>query len=135
MKYRTLKGYKYELMETVSVELLWLGNNCINTPYNDVLGGKLVIKSRYAWDGASGPAIDTRNFMLGSLVHDALYQLIREGHLDQSHRKPADEALRNICRQQGMSKIRAWWVYSAVRTFAKRSSMPRKNQRGRVIEI
>ena len=43
--------------------------------------GHLIIKRSYAWDGPSGPTIDTKNFMRGSLVHDALYQLMRHEHL------------------------------------------------------
>jgi len=38
-------------------------------------GGSLCIREGYSWDGPSGPAIDTVDFMRGSLVHDALYQL------------------------------------------------------------
>jgi hypothetical protein len=136
MKYRKLKGYKYELMRSVDHRL------CFNIPDLELSyistrpdTSLLIIKARYAWDGASGPAIDTKNFMRGSLVHDVLYQLIREGHLDKGYRKLADQELRRICLEDGMSKIRAWWVYSAVRTFAKRSSMPRKNPRGKVVTL
>jgi hypothetical protein len=41
----------------------------------------------YAWNGPSGPTLDTRNFMRGSLVHDALYQLMREGRMDNGLRR------------------------------------------------
>ncbi len=86
--------------------------------------GKLLIKAGYSWDGPSGPTIDTRNFMQGSLVHDALYQLMRECIIEQSLRKGADEILRNICRKDGMSKIRAWWVYQGVRIGGASSAKP-----------
>jgi hypothetical protein len=79
--------------------------------------GVLLIKAGYAWDGPSGPAIDTKNFMRGSLVHDALYQLIREKHLPHSARDKADRMLQKICEEDGMWKIRAWWVYRAVSQF------------------
>lgn len=78
--------------------------------------GHLVIKKGYSWDGPSGPSIDTKNFMQGSLVHDALYQLMRAGVIAQHQRKRADEILREICIADGMSRIRAWSVYNAVRT-------------------
>ncbi len=77
--------------------------------------GFLTIEKGYAWDGPSGPAIDTKTFMQGSLIHDALYQLMREEVLPQSCRKRADEILRDICIEDGMSRVRAWWVYRAVR--------------------
>ena len=80
----------------------------------------------YAWDGPSGPAIDTKNFMRGSLVHDACYQLMREGLLPQDKRKPSDVLLWLICLDDGMSRTRADYVYHAVRTFAGRSARPRK---------
>ena len=61
--------------------------------------------------------------MRGSLVHDALYQLMRQGHLDpEEHREIADEELRRICQEDGMSAIRAWWVYQGVRLGGAKSA-------------
>lgn len=77
--------------------------------------GVVTLRRGYAWDGPSGPTIDTYTFMRGSLFHDALYQLMREGVLPLSTRKHADEILRDICLEDGMSKIRAAWVYRGVR--------------------
>jgi hypothetical protein len=77
--------------------------------------GNLIIRKGYSWDGPSGPTIDTKNFMEGSLIHDALYQLMREKVLPQNERKKADEILRKVCLRDGMSKFRAWYVYKAVR--------------------
>ena len=51
--------------------------------------GVIVIDEGYEWDGASGPTIDTDDTMDGSLVHDILYQLIREGKLPYKLRKKA----------------------------------------------
>jgi hypothetical protein len=88
--------------------------------------GVLTIKKYYAWDGPSGPTIDTRNFMRGSLVHDALYQLMRLSILDYKvHRKRADEILKEICLEDGMSSFRAWYVYQALHLFAEGSARPR----------
>ncbi len=87
--------------------------------------GVLHISSEYAWDGPSGPAIDTENFMRGSLVHDALYQLMRERVLDhRKDRKRADQLLRTIVREDGMSWIRAWWVYRGVRLCGGSAARP-----------
>ena len=86
--------------------------------------GYLTIKQGYAWDGPSGPTIDTLTFMRGSLVHDALYQLMRERKLPQSARKRADKILRDICLRDGMSKPRAAWVYRGVRIGAAGSAKP-----------
>lgn len=86
--------------------------------------GYLTLRNGYAWDGPSGPTIDTKNFMRGSLVHNALYQLMRSTIIDQGQRKRADEILKEICIDAGMSKIRAWWVYLGVRWFGSRSARP-----------
>jgi hypothetical protein len=114
IKYRG--GYKYQLIEPYAVTV------AIKPPFDichDYISlstnGVLTINGGYAWDGPSGPTVDTKNFMRGSLVHDALYQLMREGHLSQECRKIVDEELRRICREDGMSSIRAWWVYRGVR--------------------
>ena len=77
--------------------------------------GTLAIAAGYAWDGPSGPTFDTKNFMRGSLVHDALYQLMGNGLLPLTEREPADATLRRLCLEDGMSSIRAWWVYQGVR--------------------
>ena len=120
------RGYKYQLANTYRHETGFVLGRIISTEFirlNQL--GVLEIRSGYAWDGPSGPAIDTmKTFGRGSLVHDALYQLMRQGHLSDEWRKPADALLRDICREDGMNPIRAWWVYHAVQTFAKRSSTP-----------
>lgn len=81
--------------------------------------GLLTISVGYAWDGASGPAIDTDSIMRASLVHDALYQLIRLGVITLADRQRADELLREIALVDGMWPPRAWWVYAAVRLFGE----------------
>jgi len=83
----------------------------------------LVVKRGYAWDGPSGPTWDTSAFMRGSLVHDALYQLMRLGHLDAFTVRPcADRLLKELCIEDGMWPIRAKYTYYAVRWFAKKAA-------------
>jgi len=77
--------------------------------------GLILIKSGYAWDGPSGPTLDTHTFMRGSLVHDAFYELIRLGFVDKKDRKKADKLLREMCITDGMTKFRAWYVYNSLR--------------------
>jgi len=86
-----------------------------------LLQSELDILEGYCWDGPSGPAIDTQNFMRGSLLHDCLYQLIRDGYIIPSYRKTADIFLFKICREDGMSWIRGVWVYLGVRMFGWRA--------------
>ncbi len=110
-------GYKYQLRGNYAVHVGITPDAPINTEYVDLsVEETLTITSGYAWDGPSGPTMDTLNFMRGSLVHDALYQLMREGHLDSiKYREVADRLLQAMCKEDGMSRLRAWWVYQGVR--------------------
>jgi hypothetical protein len=111
-------GYKYQLHRTYSVQVDIFPPRDIITPYLLLNGeGRLAIMAGYAWDGPSGPALDTRDFMRGSLVHDALYQLMREGYLDPGHRARADSLLREMCKEDGMPHLRAQYVFMAVSAF------------------
>ena len=113
-------GYKYQLKRDYEVQTgVYPLRNCYSKFIRLTRHGKLYISAGYAWDGPSGPTFDTENFMRGSLVHDALYQLIREGWLDPSYREQADKELHRLCREDGMCRIRAWWVYWAVRWFGE----------------
>lgn len=116
-------GYKYQLAELYAVQIGIMPPENIEHDFIHLnKNGVINIKQGYAWDGPSGPTIDTKNFMRGSLIHDALYQLMREGLLPESRRELADDELRHICREDGMSWLRAWWVYKAVRAFGSSSA-------------
>lgn len=111
-------GYKYQLASGYSILVSIRPKERITHDYISLTTfGMLIIRAGYAWDGPSGPTIDTKNFMRGSLVHDALYQLIGEGLLPLSDRALADAELRRICIEDGMSAIRAWWVFQGVHWF------------------
>jgi len=117
------KGFKYQLVGDeyyktgitgYVIDLKWLTLE---------LDGTLLVKDGYAWDGPSGPTIDTASFMRGSLIHDALYELIRKGHIQPSCKGIADQILRDICLEDGMWSTRAWWVYKGVTYFGKSSTL------------
>jgi hypothetical protein len=127
--YRKLTGYKYQVMEDYTIKIDLKPLKAIRRELTRFLSlspqGVLSIKKYYAWDGPSGPTIDTRDFMRGSLVHDALYQLMREGVLDYKvHRKRADEIFRELLLEDGMCAFRAWYVYQAVHIFAEGGARP-----------
>lgn len=119
-------GYKYQLKLSYTVTIPIIPSDPIHTEYISLEStGALTIKEGYAWDGPSGPTFDTPSFMRGSLIHDALYQLMRDGHLDHTaYRDAADRTLQQICKEDGMWSIRAWWVYHGVRMFADPAADP-----------
>lgn len=116
------KGYKYQLQEYYSVFIPEL----VGVMRLELVPGRFIrwnkgvlnLSPGYAWDGPSGPTVDTKTFMRGSLVHDALYQLMREEVLPRQYRKLADKVLYRMCREDKMMWVRAAWVYVAVRLFA-----------------
>ncbi len=122
-------GYKYQLKQDYVTKIEIKPAAPIPTEFIKLgVDGTLTIIKNYAWDGPSGPTIDTLNFMRGSLVHDALYQLIREGRLSENpHRKIADQILQRMCKEDRMFALRAWWVYGAVRLFGGKAVDPQKS--------
>lgn len=133
IKYR--EGFKYQLYESyrcmtrikgieahlldIDTQIDWIS---LNTD------GEIFIREGYAWDGPSGPTVDTPDFMRGSLVHDALYQLMRENKIPLTCRDLADQELRDICIEDGMSHMYAHMVYAAVSEFAESSARPQDDQ-------
>ena len=117
IRYHANTHYKYELLDEYTIATPLRGY-VVDTQFLRLRAdGVLIMHSGYRWDGASGPAIDTDTFMRGSLVHDALYQLIRLGRVSLDERPAADRLLYDIVREDGMWSIRAAWVYAGVRLF------------------
>jgi hypothetical protein len=95
--YRKLKRYKYQLVEPYGLDIGIKGYT-VTTPYLTLdAEGHLEILKGYAWDGPSGPMIDTLESMRGALVHDALYQLIRLKKIPFRYKGYADLLLKKIC--------------------------------------
>ncbi|WP_373079952.1 DUF1353 domain-containing protein [Zhongshania sp.] len=92
--------------------------------------GNLFVKSGYAWDGPSGPVPDTDENMRASLVHDALYQLMRHDFISaRTHRKPADKLFKKMCKEDGVSNLAASTYYKALRKFGKPSASPQDKKK------
>ncbi len=112
MKYRKLHKYKYQLLKDEYISLSFDTTAYIVTAYITLIGRRLLCEKGYAWDGPSGPTFDTPDSMLGSLAHDALWQLIGMGLLDKKFKKPSDIELGIICIRNTMAKWRAnLWVW------------------------
>lgn len=118
-------GYKFQLAQDHSVHVAIYPAEVIACTYLRLMtNGVLWIGAGYAWDGLSGPTIDTPNSRRGSLVHDGLYQLMRLGHLPLSNRDRADRLLQRICIEDGMWSVRAWWIYKGVSAGGERAALP-----------
>lgn len=125
------RGRWYQTVEGYGIETGW------SLPISTMSGfvklsktGYLRIEAGYAWDGPSGPSFHTKSFMRGSLVHDALYELLREGRLPPHFKPLADDLLRKICLEDGMWEVRAWWVHKGVSWFGNSSA---RKQRRKVL--
>lgn len=116
-------GFKYQLAGDYIVQTRIMPLTSINTLFIDLdTTGLLTIRAGYAWDGCSGPTLDTKNTMRGGLVHDAFYQLTRGDFLSQGQRKDIDREFHKILREDGVLKFRAWYYYQAVRKFGLSAS-------------
>jgi len=134
VKYRKLNGWKYELMSPLSVYVPELENVFIDHPFGKIEGGSITVEKGYAWDGATGIP-DNPDNMRASLFHDFLYQLMREGSLDRSHRDIADQLCKRLCLADGMDEGWVDFVYNGLKVFGKSYVFPDKRPKGQIIEI
>lgn len=123
-------GYKYQLVKDYACHVDIYPDHDINLKFISLSkDGKLFFRSGYAWDGASGGAVDTDDIMRPSLIHDGIYQLIREKELPASARKQADLELKKACIEDGMPDIRVHYVYKAVRVGGGPSADPKNDRK------
>ena len=140
-------GFKHVLAKTVEIRVTVYPSMDLKTDGIALdQNGVLIIHKGYPWDGASGPAFDSKAVMRASLVHDALYQLMREGLLGQDWRARADLELQKIYKQDaetirqrsgafkgffiGVFKpARAWWLHAAVRVAGAPSADPKNRKK------
>ena len=133
MKYNNIKGYRYRVAEPVDIKLVGIFEPHVEHDWFILDNGCLRIKEGYMWDGTSGPTIQTNGTRLAGLVHDALYQCIREGYLTPEYKDLADQQLRHLIATYRRSKwaghflapwrsFRGWYFYWGVRLFGKSST-------------
>ncbi len=129
IRYRS--DYKYQLAEGYEMTISIKPKSDIKTEFIDLdTDGKLTVKKGYAWDGPSGPVKDTVENMRASLVHDALYQLMRNKELStRTHRKAADQEFKDICKADGVSNFRASVYYKGLRKFGKPAASPQHKKK------
>ena len=119
------EGYKYQLEKDYSISVAIQGERVDSQFITLDEQGTLTIRKGYSWDGPSGPTIDTLDSMRGALVHDALYQSMRDYGLDRvKYKSVADDTFRRCCREDGMLWVRAFYFYWGVKLFGAKSTKP-----------
>ena len=123
--------YKYQLADSYGTTIPIAPKENIETDFIDLdIKGYLLVKEGYAWDGPSGPVKDTEENMRASLVHDALYQLMRNEELSsRTHRKAADQLFKDLCKADGVSNRWASIYYKALRKCGKRPASPQNKKK------
>lgn len=84
-------------------------NGLVNWHWSHEKACTVKVRHGYGWDGPSGLTWDRDENMFGSLLHDALYGMMRDGLLPQTCRKWADRAMMNVCKRRGMT-----WLVRAI---------------------
>lgn len=123
-------GYKYQLQESYCVQTTIHPSFIIKNQFFILdTDGLLTIREGYAWDGATC-CPDMKKILRGSLIHDVLYQMMREGMLDIAMwRKSVDKELQKACIEDGMPSALAWIIYQAVNVCGKNAALPRNDRR------
>lgn len=136
--YRDVRGWKY-VVEKEIVYATSIKGYLRTISYKEQMlaclepDGTLRVFPDYAWDGPSGPTVDTPDWMDASLVHDIFYQLMRTRQIPDKKdrrsrekiRKKADKLMKKMLIEAGMSRFRAWYSYQGVRLFAAWAANPR----------
>ena len=113
--YKSLRNWKYELTEDylspTDIKGFKIDHDYVRLDED----GILLVRKGYMWDGASGPTYDSKSSMKPSLVHDALCQLMRLELLPFDLLDYTDKLFHTLCLECGMSKVRAWIWYKALK--------------------
>jgi hypothetical protein len=132
------KGFDYHLLYDFYYQTDIFPLQKIVTEYIELnTDGWLFVRKGFYWDGASGPTVDTKSTIRASLVHDALYWLIRNGYLSNNYRDKADLIFKNLlvndykpaglCKglKRRINKLRAFFWWRGVRRFGIFAVLPK----------
>ena len=102
------KGYKYQLEEPYAVQTPVIGYNIQTRYFTLYPNGYMVVGVGYAWDGASGPTLDSKSSMTPSLVHDVFCQMMRDKLISYDLWQDTINAFfKKQCIDCGMNPLRA----------------------------
>jgi hypothetical protein len=129
IKFRS--GYKYQLVEDHKTKTDIKPKKDFNDHFVRLnTNGELTVKAGCAWDGTSGPVIDTDCNLRASLVHDAFYQLMRNRAIPAyKYKVRADTLFRRMCKEDGTPSIIAQIYYEALKKLGKPSTDPKRGEK------
>lgn len=128
LNYYNIARYKYQLAKPFAIKtnvhpeenILFNHEGAVISLKTD---GMLHVTGPFRWDGNSG-GIETESFVTAAFVHDVLYLLIRHKYLSlHPYRKLADMELKRLCIAAGMFRVRAHYIYLAVRQFGEKHAI------------
>lgn len=121
--FRVARPYIYNL-DFLPILLKWDGVNERGNKYFEThhlfiegmppLGGVLIAKADYTWDGCSRPAINTKKNKRGGLAHDLLCQLIRLGVLSVKQLPQINLYFKKILKEDGFMFPTAYYLGGSI---------------------
>ncbi|CAM3070966.1 DUF1353 domain-containing protein [Vibrio rarus] len=118
-------GYKYQLAEDFVLHVEMFPKQSVQLKFIQLTEqGRLTVRAGYAWDGPSGPVVDRSDNMRASLVHDALYQLLRCEKLPMDDKDHADRLFKRLCIEDGIDEITAHVYYLGLKLAGKPAASP-----------
>jgi len=126
MKYQKVQGLR--VAETWEYQTQIATDRIIRTEWVDLVNGLLIMKKGFCFE-PSGPTITTKSIMQGCCAHDAIYYLIRNGHLEPYWKEPGDNLMKEIHLKDKTTNIRAKYFHWFVVNFGDTSIDPRNRQK------
>ena len=85
----------------------------------------VILLNGYAWDGNSGPAVNTLKCLRASALHDVWCQAMQLDVYERSFRnwRRGAREYRTICHRDGMGWVRRWLRYVALLTYGSFKKM------------
>lgn len=126
MKYQKVQGYRVAVKWAYQTQIAI--DRIIKTEWVELIKGLLIMKPGFCFE-PSGPTIKTKSIMRGCCAHDAIYYLIRNGHLKPYWKEPADDLMREIHLKDNVIDFRASYFHWFVVNFGKPSVDPRNRKK------
>lgn len=123
--YRKIRPYKYKLLNTYNLvfpRMIDIEPVSLQGLFKISRLG-LEVSEGYAWDGLSF-VYDTKASFVGGLVHDVLYQAIREGLLPVEMKAFADELFYFLLKECNENPVYALFLFKGVQRFGHSSCVP-----------